>query len=353
MRQPPARLTVGDRAPNFVLPDPRGKFQMFYERVKGNPVAIVLCAAERAVDRAELRAFAERQAAFAAAGIDLFVINRASVAETAALVGDLDLAAPLLADPEGAVTAGFRDAAGLDGGGPVCFLLDANQRLLDLRGGATGQADWALLRFAELRRPVEEMRIAAVAPVLVVPRVLDRSACADLIGRWETEGHAEGTVTSMAAGEEYDRVHHAMKKRRDHSIMDPALLRALVDVIGRRLAPELDKAFGFNRFRFDRFLVTCYDAARGDHFGVHRDNLSPGTADRRFALTLNLNSEDHDGGDLRFPEYGPHLYRPETGAAIVFSCSLLHEALPVTRGRRFTLLSFLRAPVAAKPPDLP
>jgi len=35
MRQPPARLTVGDRAPNFVLPDPRGKFQMFYERVKG------------------------------------------------------------------------------------------------------------------------------------------------------------------------------------------------------------------------------------------------------------------------------------------------------------------------------
>jgi predicted 2-oxoglutarate/Fe(II)-dependent dioxygenase YbiX len=30
------------------------------------------------------------------------------------------------------------------------------------------------------------------------------------------------------------------------------------------------------------------------------------------------------------------------GGAIVFSCSLLHEALPVVRGRRFALLSFLR-----------
>ncbi|MEX1205285.1 MAG: 2OG-Fe(II) oxygenase [Dongiaceae bacterium] len=353
MRQPAARLTVGDRAPNFVLPDRHGKFQMFYERVKGNPVVLFLCAAERAADLAELRVFAQSQAAFAAAGIDLFLINRASVAETAALAGDLDLAAPLLADPEGAVTAGFRAAAGLDAGGAACFLLDPNQRLLDLRGNAIGQADWALLRLAELRRPAEALRLAAVAPVLVVPQVLDRGACEDLIGRWETEGHDEGTVTSMIAGEEIDRVYHGMKKRRDHSIMDPALLRVLVDVIGRRLAPELDKAFGFNRFRFDRFLVTCYDAARGDYFRVHRDNLSPGTADRRFALTLNLNSEGHDGGNLRFPEYGPHLYRPETGAAIVFSCSLLHEALPVTRGRRFTLLSFLRAPAAAKPPDLP
>jgi predicted 2-oxoglutarate/Fe(II)-dependent dioxygenase YbiX len=30
-----------------------------------------------------------------------------------------------------------------------------------------------------------------------------------------------------------------------------------------------------------------------------------------------------------------------TGAAIVFSGSLLHEALPVTRGRRFVVLGFL------------
>ncbi|MBL8709410.1 MAG: 2OG-Fe(II) oxygenase, partial [Rhodospirillaceae bacterium] len=72
------------------------------------------------------------------------------------------------------------------------------------------------------------------------------------------------------------------------------------------------------------------------------DNLSPSTADRRFALTINLNTPEYEGGELVFPEYGPERYSPPAGGAILFSCSLLHEALPVTKGARFTLLSFLR-----------
>ena len=53
-------------------------------------------------------------------------------------------------------------------------------------------------------------------------------------------------------------------------------------------------------------------------------------------MTLNLNSEDYEGGHLRFPEYGPELYRPGTGDAVVFSCYLVHEAMPVTAGARGT-----------------
>jgi predicted 2-oxoglutarate/Fe(II)-dependent dioxygenase YbiX len=34
------------------------------------------------------------------------------------------------------------------------------------------------------------------------------------------------------------------------------------------------------------------------------------------------------------------LFRPRTGEAVLFSCSLQHQALPVTKGRRFALLSF-------------
>jgi hypothetical protein len=33
-------------------------------------------------------------------------------------------------------------------------------------------------------------------------------------------------------------------------------------------------------------------------------------------------------------------YRPPAGGGVVFSCSLLHEALPVTEGRRFGLFTF-------------
>jgi predicted 2-oxoglutarate/Fe(II)-dependent dioxygenase YbiX len=155
-------------------------------------------------------------------------------------------------------------------------------------------------------------------------------------------GHEEGTVNSIVAGEKVERVHKAVKSRLDHPITDMAVLKSLIGVIGRRLAPELDRAFNFTRFKFDRFIITCYDAARHDYFRRHRDNQSPSTEDRRFALTLNLNTDEYEGGELIFPEYGNHRYSPPAGGAILFSCSLLHEALPVTRGRRFTLLSFLR-----------
>jgi predicted 2-oxoglutarate/Fe(II)-dependent dioxygenase YbiX len=359
MEKRPVSLAAGDRAPNFVLPNPEGKFLMLYERVKGNPFVLFFCRPGDEAGRAALAGFAARRAAFAEAGIDLFVVVDGSLAEAAALPCPF----PIFADPKGAITAGYRDAAGLPRGGTACFLLDGNQRVIDLRaGGGLGDgrgdgtgfgegeeselADWALRRFRK-RRPTERLRISAVAPVLVVPEVLDPEACAALIRRWETEGHQEGAVDSMSDGVEMQRIYHAMKKRRDHPIHDRGLLQELVALIGRRIAPELDKAFGFKGFRFDRFIVTCYAADRGDHFARHRDNLSPSTANRRFALTVNLN-DGYEGGELHFPEYGPHLYRPEAGGAILFSCSLLHEVLPVTRGRRFTLLSFLRDPAAPK-----
>jgi predicted 2-oxoglutarate/Fe(II)-dependent dioxygenase YbiX len=55
---------------------------------------------------------------------------------------------------------------------------------------------------------------------------------------------------------------------------------------------------------------------------------------------LNLNTGEYEGGHLRFPEYGPHLYRPGAGDAIVFSCSLVHEVMPISAGKRFALITF-------------
>src|SRR3546814_4030027 len=84
------------------------------------------------------------------------------------------------------------------------------------------------------------------------------------------------------------------------------------------------------------------------YFRPHRDNTTKGTAHRRFAVTLNLNADEFEGGELRFPEFGPHLYKPPTGGAVVFSCSLLHEAMPVTKGRRYVFLPFLYDDAAAE-----
>ena len=89
----------------------------------------------------------------------------------------------------------------------------------------------------------------------------------------------------------------------------------------------------------ERYLVACYEAGAG-HFRPHRDNTTRGTAHRRFAVTINLNAEEYEGGELRFPEFGTETYRAPTGGAIVFASSLLHEVTLVTRGRRYVFLAF-------------
>jgi predicted 2-oxoglutarate/Fe(II)-dependent dioxygenase YbiX len=94
--------------------------------------------------------------------------------------------------------------------------------------------------------------------------------------------------------------------------------------------------------------VACYDSASSDFFRPHRDNTTKGTAHRRFAVSLNLNTGEYDGGLLRFPEFGQQTYTAPAGGAVVFSCSLLHEATPVTEGRRYVYLPFLYDEAAAK-----
>jgi predicted 2-oxoglutarate/Fe(II)-dependent dioxygenase YbiX len=75
-------------------------------------------------------------------------------------------------------------------------------------------------------------------------------------------------------------------------------------------------------------------ARAGGFLNPHRDNSIPANAQRRFTMTVNLNAGAYEGGELRFREYGEELYAVERGTAVVWSASLLHEVLPVTKGRR-------------------
>lgn len=95
-------------------------------------------------------------------------------------------------------------------------------------------------------------------------------------------------------------------------------------------------------------MVSCYYGTEQGHFCAHRDDTTKGTAHRRFAVSLFLNSGEYRGGELRFPEFGSRSYSAPAGGAVVFSCSLLHEALPVLDGRRYMYLPFLYNEEAAQ-----
>jgi predicted 2-oxoglutarate/Fe(II)-dependent dioxygenase YbiX len=126
-------------------------------------------------------------------------------------------------------------------------------------------------------------------------------------------------------------------------VVEPMMQKAISDRLAWRIGPELIKVFAFDReFSFDAHVVLSYSAEGKHFFGAHRDNGAPTTVDRAFAVSLNLN-DDYEGGELVFPEYAGVKVSPPAGAAAVFSCSVLHRALPVTRGRRFVLTTFFRA----------
>jgi predicted 2-oxoglutarate/Fe(II)-dependent dioxygenase YbiX len=93
--------------------------------------------------------------------------------------------------------------------------------------------------------------------------------------------------------------------------------------------------------------VSCYASEDGGHFRPHRDNTTRGTSHRRFAVSINLNSE-FEGGEVGFPEYGPRTYKAPAGGAVVFSCSLLHSVSRVTAGRRLAFLPFIYDDEAAR-----
>jgi predicted 2-oxoglutarate/Fe(II)-dependent dioxygenase YbiX len=179
------------------------------------------------------------------------------------------------------------------------------------------------------------------APILVIPRVFEPEFCKHLVGLYQKHGGFESGFMREIGGKTVAVSDTAHKQRTDYVIAEEDVRDACRVRVQRRIVPEIKKAFQFEVTRMERYLIGCYDAAAGGHFRAHRDNTTKGTAHRRFAVTLNLNAEDYDGGELRFPEFGGRTYKPPTGGAVVFSCSLMHEATKVTRGTRYAFLPFL------------
>ena len=230
------------------------------------------------------------------------------------------------------------------------FVLDPNLRVLSilpLQDPATHAAQ-IVETVAALPRIDAGGTAVHPAPVLVVPRVFERDFCRQLIELYHRHGGQDSGFMRERDGKTEKIVDYRNKRRRDYVIEEEAVRNAALARMVRRLSPEIRKAFCFTPTRMERYLISCYDAEEGGYFLPHRDNTTKGTAHRRFAVTINLNAEDYEGGDLRFPEYDTRVYRAPTGGAIVFSCSLLHEATPVTRGRRFAFLPFLYDEEAAR-----
>jgi hypothetical protein len=189
--------------------------------------------------------------------------------------------------------------------------------------------------------------VPLTAPALIVPRVFDFPLCELLIGLYDKVGGVDSGFLVDHGGKTSTVTMHDKKRRQDMIVALPELRERMRQRIVTRLLPAIELYFSYKATRIDRYLVSCYDSAVGGFFRRHRDNLNAGAEHRRFAVSLNLNS-NYTGCDLIFPEFGRRTYRAPAGGAIVFSCGALHEVTPITKGRRYAFVPFLYGEAEAK-----
>lgn len=315
-------LGPGDPMPRLVLPDTAGgRVDLQHQTVAGDTLVLWLANGVPSADRL---------AAFAALAADLAEVEaRAFLVAPKPLPEGADTAVPILLDPE----ARLLKSLGL--AGPGLLVADPRGRVAAVVEGDAFDEALAQVRAIHAATPPVIRRTGA--PALIVPDVVEPALREALLAYWQAGEKRQDMVSSSAEAHAAQAV---MKKRSDVILQDKALFARLRDRLLARLVPEMRRAYGFEAASFEALRIGCYDAGSGGFFRRHRDNATPYTAHRRFAMSLNLNTGEYEGGQLRFPEFGRELYEAEAGGAVVFSCSLLHEALPVTKGRRFAVFTF-------------
>lgn len=326
-------LRPGQPAPWFVAPSPQNP-EFAFHSLGGHFIILLFLPTDAQAKAAALARVEASSALRARLEVPVFVVARDDETIATAKNGP---GLYWFFDADGAVSRLYH-ALSADGvANPHWALIDPTLRVYAVSG--LGQTDSLFNIVANLPSPDDHAGVPLHAPVLIVPRVFEPDLCRQLIGFYEGHGGTPSGVMRQIQGKTVPVMDNS-KRRSDAMIEDEAMRDVLRQRLSSRLLPEIKKAFQFNVTRVERYMVACYDAEGGGFFKPHRDNTTAGTAHRRFACSINLNTEGHEGGELRFPEFGGKTYRPPTGGAVIFSCSLLHEATPVTRGRRYCFLPF-------------
>ena len=333
-------LSPGDIAPDCALKALGGEVvDLRGDAVAGHPLVLVFCPRFSAEVVAALDGFRAARDALAAADARLFALTL----EPAKIAVEQALPFPVLLDRTGeifrAFNAGSREA-------PTTIVLRPNHHVAAIfKEAPAAQPDEALAAVKRLAAARQTVLMAPHPPVLLVPDVLSRSDCERLIGVYRTRGNVfvepKHGDDNMSTDYKMRIPEYGRGDRIDHWLVEQDTINFIDTRLRGRLFPDIQRAFQYQITRRERMRIGCYEGMRGGEQHGHRDNSEAFVAYRRFAVSINLNTEEFEGGELRFPEFGDQRYRPETGAAIVFSCSLLHEAMHVTAGTRYVLLAFL------------
>lgn len=332
----PVGIEVGEPAPIFALRNHNGGLtDLRDDRLAGRPVVLVFCRTVTEDFLPALRTLAARSTATATRSFSLRIVTRPP-ANAALASGDN---APLM-DAEGGVFRSYGITGDLDPGRTRVVVIDRTRRisLICVTGDFAAQAEAALAHIDALIYPGGKLTLHP--PVLVIPRALSAAECETLIAVWHRpvpRFHTTGFKSVPHEQGDFKLRNDTYGVTDQFVVRDRAIQQFLDARLFRRALPELEKAFQTRIAYREDYRIACYDAAEGGSLPGHRDNPIPATRHRLFTISVHLNAGEYSGGGLCFREYGDQVYEVERGAAIIWSCSLLHEVTPMVHGRRFIL----------------
>ncbi|ARN74893.1 2OG-Fe(II) oxygenase [Oceanicoccus sagamiensis] len=110
------------------------------------------------------------------------------------------------------------------------------------------------------------------------------------------------------------------------------------------IAENSNKKYQFKISAIDqRIQLAIYDESVQGFYRWHMD-WGGGALQRKISISIPLNDpSEYEGGNLEFNINGDSISLPQKmGAAIVFPSFILHRVTPVTKGRRYSLVAWIK-----------
>lgn len=111
-----------------------------------------------------------------------------------------------------------------------------------------------------------------------------------------------------------------------------------------------DAQFKFDLNQFEPLQFASYDSSREEFYGPHLDctmGMPHKTASRKLSITIQLSGpDDYEGGDLNlYQGKQPIPAAKGKGQLVCFPSFVLHEVTPVTKGTRYSLVTWVHGPL--------
>lgn len=180
------------------------------------------------------------------------------------------------------------------------------------------------------------------------PDLFTLEECKDIITYGSSAGWREGDLLRGAMDKDVRSVEmNAFDRNSENEYIFNRIFGASIDINNR--------FFNFGLFGVEPFLICKYSGGdRRDHYVWHSDSLlaAPGEPwQRKLSLSVLLNDpSEFEGGRLEVsvdqgdqPTWS-HEYFKKAGDAVWFPSFMRHRVTPVTRGTRYTLVTWIAGP---------